>query len=71
MGVHTELERVLLGPVGTPTQEQSQTTLVMHALHVESPFSDEARALDGCLRSFWELESFGITGQDCSVTNKF
>lgn len=70
VGVETELGWVLSGPVGIPTQEQHQTTLVTHTLRVESLLRQDAQALDDRLKSFWDLESFGI-GPDRSVLDEF
>ena len=71
VGVQTELGWVLSGPVDTPTQEHNQTTLVTHTLHVENlAQTTESKVLDQ-LKSFWELESFGITNSERSVLDSF
>lgn len=67
------LSRVGVGFVGSshfnsPSQNQPSTCLVMH---VDS-ISQDDQVLDFYrLKSFWELESFGIVGSDQSVCDKF
>ncbi len=43
-----------------PGQHQSSACFVTHTLQVESFSSEDARTLDDHLRSFWNLEAFGI-----------
>lgn len=71
VGVETSLGWVLSGPVGIRTQEQGQTTLITHILHAESLLRRDAQALDDRLKSFWDLEAFGISGPERSVLDDF
>ena len=70
VAIHTELGWVLSGPAASPTQDQPSTCLVTHALRVDN-LPQDVQALDDRLKSFWELESFGISGSDRSVNDEF
>ena len=71
VGVHTELGWVLSGPVGPISNTGAQTTLVTHTLHVECVPQQNEQSLDECLKSFWDLESFGITQPDRTTLDEF
>lgn len=72
VAVETRLGWVLSGPVEPCLQGQAETTLMTtHTLQVESLLGPEARALDERLQTFWNLESIGIVGHDCSVLDEF
>ncbi len=60
VAIQTRLGWVLSGPAMVPGQHQSSACFVTHTLHVESFSSEDARTLDDRLRSFWNLEAFGI-----------
>ena len=64
VGVHTELGWVLSGTVGVPTRQQGQTTLISHTLYVDNVPQHEMQSVDESLKSFWDLESIGITDPD-------
>ena len=70
IGIHTELGWVLSGPACLLVPGQAQTTLVSHALHVGSHLHD-MQVLEEHLKSFWDLESFGIIGPEHSVLDEF
>ena len=73
VAISTELGWVLSGPAVPPDQIQPLTSLVTHTLRVDGlPPTDQA--LDDSLKSFWELESFGISPRsdtDLSVHEEF
>lgn len=71
VAVDTKLGWVLSGPVGTCMQGQAETTLMTHTLKVESLLRPAVQALDERLQTFWNLESLGIVGHDCSVLDDF
>ena len=62
MAVHTRLGWVLSGPVqGVLSQNTACNLLSTHALMVDDYVQEESdRTLDKTLKSFWDLESFGI-----------
>ena len=62
---------MLSGPVDICTNEHEQTTLVTHTLHVENFLTTDDEDLGSHLKSFWELESFGIAKTDHSVLDTF
>ena len=71
VGVQTKLGWVLSGSVDLPTEDQARTTLVTHTLHIACVPLQDVQVLDDCLKSFWDLESFGITGPERSVLDDF
>ena len=71
VGVYTHLGWVLSGPVGPILSAGAQTTLVTHTLHIECIPLQNEQTLDERLKSFWELESFGITQPDHTVLDDF
>ena len=60
VAINTELGWVLSGPATSPNQIQPFTSLLTHTLRVDSG-TQAVQALDDRLKSFWELESFGIS----------
>ena len=70
VAINTELGWVLSGPVASSTQDASATCLVTHSLRVDG-LPRDAQVLDDRLKSFWELESFGISGTDRSIYDEF
>jgi len=44
---------------------------VTHTLHVECVPQQNEDTLDECLKSFWDLESFGITQPDRTMLDEF
>ena len=70
VAIHTELGWILPGPTASPTQDLPSACLVTHTLQIES-LPQDMQALDYQLKSFWELESFGVSGSDHSVYNDF
>ena len=71
VGVYTHLGWVLSGPVGPILSAGAQTTIVTHTLHIECIPLQNEQTLDERLKSFWELESFGITQPDHTVLDDF
>ena len=71
VGVQTKLGWVLSGSLDLPTEDQAQTTLVTHTLHIACVPLQDVQVLDDRLKSFWDLESFGITGPERSVLDDF
>ena len=71
VGVHTELGWVLSGPIGPIPHTGRQTTLVTHTLHVECAPQLNEPSLEERLKSFWDLESLGITQPDRTVIDEF
>ena len=70
IAVSTKLGWVLSGPVASTVHNASSTCLVTHTLRVDG-FTQDSEVLEDRLKSFWELESFGISKSDCSVYDKF
>ena len=60
------LLQVLSGPTTSSSQIDELHSLVVHTLHISAPVS-ETQALDNTIRSFWELESFGVPSTDRSL----
>ena len=60
---------VLSGPIATPSQTDLSHSLVTHALQFGTQLC-ETGSLDETLKSFWELESFGIPAVDRSLYNE-
>ena len=61
---------VLSGPTSSPTREQTSSGLVTHTLRVDT-LPQDVTTLDRRLKSFWELESFGVPDSDRSMYDKF
>ena len=69
IAIDTKFGWVLSGLATSPNSTNS-TCLITHTLCVESCGQD-TKSLNDRLNSFWELESFGISGVDHSVHDKF
>ena len=71
IAIHTGLGWVLSGPVSLLNQDEAMTGFfVSHTLRVDRQL-EEGETLDKQLKSFWELESLGITNPDQSVYDRF
>ena len=70
VAIETKLGWVLSGPTSAPTGEPVSSGLVTHTLRVDA-LSQDVTTLDRRLKSFWELESFGVPESDHSVYDKF
>lgn len=70
VAINTTLGWVLSGVASSPAQDTSSTCLVTHTLRVDG-LPQNGKALDDRLKSFWELESFGISSSDYSVHDEF
>lgn len=70
VAIDTRLGWVLPGPTSSPTQEQASSGLVTHTFQVDA-LPQGVTNLDRRLKSFRELESFGVPDSDCLVYNKF
>lgn len=66
IAIETKLGWVLSGPVVISGQTDESHSLVVHTMHISAPTS-ETQTLDNTMKSFWELESFGIPSTDCSL----
>lgn len=66
VAIETKLGWVLSGPVAISGRTDESHSLVVHTLHVSAPTS-ETQTLDDTMKSFWELESFGIPSTDSSL----
>lgn len=70
VAIDTRLGWVLSGPTTSPIKEQTSSGLVTHTLRVDGLQQDMV-TLDRRLKSFWELESFGVPDSDRSVYDMF
>ena len=70
VAIHTRLGWVLSGPITVPGLTKSSHSLVTHTLYANSQLS-EAQTLNETMKSFWELESFGIPTTDPSLFDEF
>ena len=73
IAIHTKLGWMLSGPV---ERFLCQTTLVSlvttHALAVDTYTpEDSEQELDNRLKAFWDLESIGISPDECDVCQEF
>ena len=59
VAINTDLGWVLSGPSISPNNTQPTASLIAHTLLVDS-MTPNAQALDDRLKSFWELEPFGV-----------
>ena len=66
VAIETRLGWVLSGPISIPGQTDTSLSLMTHTLHVNSQLS-EVQNLDKTMKSFWELESFGIPTTEQSL----
>ena len=71
--LHTRLGWVLSGPVqGVLSQNTACNLLSTHALMVDDYVQGESdRTLDKTLKSFWDLESFGVREGEADVYQQF
>ena len=71
VAISTRLGWVLSGPTASSPPEASSACLMTHTLRVDGQPQDSLM-LDERLKSFWELESFGITQEaECSIHEDF
>ena len=66
VAIDTKLGWVLSGPISTPGHTDASLNLMTHALLANAQLSEE-QTLNETMRSFWELESFGIPDTDRSL----
>ena len=71
VAIRSDLGWVLSGPVGFATQDNPCSTLITHSLCVDTFLLQDVQMLDDRLRSFWDLESFGISNSERTVLDKF
>ena len=69
VAIETKLGLVLSGPADISSRTDELHSLVMHTLPISAPIP-EMQTLDNTIRSFWELESFGIPSTDRSLYNE-
>ena len=69
IAINTQLGWVLSGPVNSPSLDAS-TSLITHTLRVDG-LPQNCQRLDDQLKSFWELESFGISNTEHTVYDEF
>ncbi|XP_064394514.1 uncharacterized protein LOC135341786 [Halichondria panicea] len=67
VAIETRLGWVLSGPISTPSMDSHG--LITHSLHITCEGFEE-KMLNDTMRSFWELESFGIPNTDRSLYDK-
>ena len=65
-----QLTQNLSGPISIPEQTDTSLSLVTHALLL-NPRLTEEQTLDETMKSFWELEAFGIPSTDRSLYDQF
>ena len=70
VAIDTKLGWVLSGPFSIPEQTDTSLSLVTHALLL-NPRLTEEQNLDETMKSFWELEAFGIPSTDRSLYDQF
>ena len=70
VAIETRLGWILSGPVFNCEQETPSTGLMTYALRVDA-LCLETQKLDDTLKSFWELESFGVPSIDRSLYDEF
>ena len=66
VAIDTKLGWVLSGPISIPGHTDALLNLMTHTLLANSQLSEE-QTLNETMRSFWELESFGIPNTDQSL----
>ena len=62
---------VLSGPVSTPGHMNAPHSLMTHSLQVTLHVPEAQQPLEEIMKSFWELESFGIPATDRSLYDEF
>lgn len=71
VAIHSDLGWVLSGPVGLATQETPCSTPITYYLCVDTFTLQDAQMLVDRLKSFWDLESFGISNYERTVLDDF
>ena len=71
VAIRSNLGWVLSGPVGFATQDNPCSTLITHSLCVDTFLLQDVQMLDDRLKSFWDLESFGISNSERTVLDEF
>lgn len=71
VAIRSDFGWVLSGPVGFATSDTPRFTLVTHSLHVDTVLLQDTQMLDDRLKSFWDLESFGISNVERTVYDEF
>ena len=71
VALQTKFGWVLSGPTRSSPPDASAACLVTHTLYADGQ-SQDSQMLDARLKSFWELESFGIVQEaECSIQDDF
>ena len=64
-------DQIWMGPTRSSPPDASAACLVTHTLYADGQ-SQDSQMLDARLKSFWELESFGIVEEaECSIQDDF
>ena len=71
VAMHTHVGWVLSGPLSVYGDDSSSVNLVTHVLRVDSGNNDLNQRLERRLRSFWELEFFGIQDTEFTMYEQF
>lgn len=71
VAIQTCLLWVLSGPVSTPGHVNAPHSLMTHSLQVTLHVPEAQQPLEEIMKSFWELESFGIPATDRSLYDEF
>ena len=71
IAIRSEFGWVLLGPVGFTTPDIPCSTLMTHSLHIDAMPLQDAQILYDRLKSFWELQSFGISNLEKTMHDEF
>ena len=71
VAIHSDLDWVLSGPVKGAACDVSCSTLITHSLCVDTILLRDAQMLDDRLKSFWDLELFGISNSEKTVLDEF
>ena len=66
VAIETKLGWILSGPADISSRTDELHSLVVHTLQISAP-TPEMQTLDNTMRSYWELESFGISSTDRSL----
>ena len=70
VAINTKMGWVLSGATTPPVHDTPSTCLLTHTLRVDG-LPQGSQSLDDRLKTFWELESFGISGSERSVQEEF
>ena len=71
VAIQTCLGWVLSGPVSTPGHVNAPHNLMTHSLQITLQVPEAQQPLEEIMKSFWELESFGIPATDRSLYDEF